>query len=61
MDNIYIYIYIWENGEECSNETKDAEKAKSNGISATLDYVKKKKIVHWKMSKDLFKKLNNDK
>ena len=23
--------------------------------------VKKKKIVHWKMSKDLFKKLNNDK
>ena len=23
--------------------------------------VKKKKIIHWKMSKDLFKKLNNDK
>ncbi len=23
--------------------------------------VKQKKIVHWKMSKDLFKKLNNDK
>ena len=44
--------------DRCCSTKESIRRNPKNGEKVL---VKKKKVIHWKMSKDLFKKINNEK
>ena len=49
------------NGEEGMRSLEIISAAYKSAKTGQKVMVKQKKIIHWKMSKDLFKKINNEK